>query len=201
MKAKIAGVLGQAESDEIAADITILAQLSTLHVAQARLARERDALIATLASRPRAVEQLPADLEGDRKRLTPARSPEKGPGDHGPQPGSLDERQVAVDGARADLDVSAADLTLRLRALTAEQTAAEETARRLGGGLSPAAQRIYASLSAARRLPLAVTLKGDYCGGCNMRVPSGLLGEIRRMHRLHRCPSCKRVVSHSAAEA
>ena len=71
MKAKIASVLGQAESDEIAADITILAQLSTLHVAQARLARERDALIATLASRPRAVEQLPADLEGIASDLRP----------------------------------------------------------------------------------------------------------------------------------
>jgi C4-type zinc ribbon protein len=200
MKANITGVLGKEELDEIAADIAILAQLSTVHGAHARLARERDALIATLTGRRIAVEQLAAALGRDRRRVPSAGLPEEDPTDRESQPGSLEEREVALDRARADLDLSAADLTSSLQALVAEQAAAEEKARRLAGGLSPDARRIYASLSTARRLPLAVTLKGDYCGGCNMRLPSGLLGEIRRVRRLHRCPSCKRVVSYSAAE-
>jgi hypothetical protein len=200
MKANIASVLGEAESDELTADIAILVQLSTVHGAQARLARERDALIATLAGRHHAVEQLAADLERDRQRVPPGGLPEGDGADRGAQAGNLDEKQKALDRARADLDLSAADLTSRLGALATDQAAAEEKARRLPGGLSPDARRIYSSLTSARRLPLAVTLKGDCCSGCNMRLPSGLLGQIRRVRRLHRCPSCKRVVSCAAAE-
>ena len=92
-------------------------------------------------------------------------------------------------------DPSSADPSQRMEARAKEEAAAEEQARRLAGGHSPDARRVYASLWTARRLPFAVALTSDCCSGCNMRLPSGVLGEIRRVRRLHRCPSCKRVVS------
>lgn len=179
MKANVATVPGETESDEITADVAILVQLSTVHGALARLARERDELTATLAARRRALEQPAVD--------------------QGPHDASIAAKQQAVDRERTDLDLLAADLTPRLAALATEEATAEGRARRLAGGLSLDGRRIYSSLATARRLPFAVTLRGDCCSGCNMRLPSGLLGEIRRVRRLHRCPSCKRVVSSSAA--
>lgn len=70
-----------------------------------------------------------------------------------------------------------------------------QAADRLASGLSTAASRIYSYLARTRRIPFAVSLKGDCCGGCNLRLPSSLLGEIRRVPRLYRCPSCNRAVS------
>ncbi len=136
MKTNAVEVAGHGEADELATDIAILVRLSTVHEAQTRLARERQA-------------------------------PE----------------------------LSSADPSQRMEALAKEEAAAAERARRLAGGLSPDARRIYASLWTASRLPFAVGLTGDCCSGCNMRLPSGVLGEMRRVRRLHRCPSCKRVVS------
>ena len=136
MKTKAVEVAGHGEADELATDIAILVQLSTVHGAQTRLARERNAT-----------------------------------------------------------ELLSADPSQRIVALAKEKAAGEERARRLAGGLSPDARRIYAALWTARRLPFAVALTSDCCSGCNMRLPSGVLGEIRRVRRLHRCPSCKRVVS------
>ena len=136
MKTDAIEVAGHDEADELATDIAILVQLSTVHGAQRGLARERDA----------------------------------------PDPSSADPSQ-------------------QTEALAKEDAAAEEQARRLASGLSPDARRVNASLWTARRLPFAVGLTDDCCSGCNMRLASGILGEMRRVRRLHRCPSCKRVVS------
>jgi hypothetical protein len=68
-------------------------------------------------------------------------------------------------------------------------------ADRLASSLSSSAARIYRSLVVSRKWPFAVALNHDWCGACNLRLPSALVGEIRREARLHRCPSCKRVVT------
>ena len=163
MKIDIAGVAAEDEAHELTADIAILVQLSALRDAQARLARERGALLAAIGLRP-------------------------------PVEGAFDE-------TRADLDPPGADLSPRLESLATEQAAADESAHRLAASLSPDARRIYVSLSTAHRRPFIVPLKGDGYSGCNMRLPSGLLGDIRRLRRLHLCPSCKRVLSPSSLEA
>jgi len=74
-------------------------------------------------------------------------------------------------------------------------TIEDERASRLASGLSPGARIIYRSLIRARKWPFAIGLNGDSCSGCNMRLPSGLLGDIRRVTSLHRCPFCKRVLA------
>ena len=200
MKANIARIPGETEPDEIAADIAILAQLSTVHGTQTRLGKERELLLATITQRRREVERRAADLETARRRATVAGSPDDGRVENATDRAILDDKQRAIDEATAELELSIRELTPREAGLAAEQRSAEEIARRLSGGLSLEARRIYASLSSVRRLPFSVALTGECCGGCNMRLPSGLLGEIRRTRRLHRCPSCKRVVSASSAQ-
>jgi hypothetical protein len=109
--------------------------------------------------------------------------------------------EQSIDQKAADPVTSGPDLSPRLEALAKEQATADEQAGRLEARLSPDVRRIYASLSIARRPPFVATLKGDCCSGCNMRLPSALLGEVRRVRRLYVCPSCKRVLSPPSLEA
>jgi predicted nucleic acid-binding Zn-ribbon protein len=83
----------------------------------------------------------------------------------------------------------------RVRAADDHSNSLEERASRLASELSPAAFRIYGALVKAGKWPFTIALNGESCGACNMRLPSGLVGEIRRMTTLHRCPFCKRVLA------
>lgn len=199
MKTNIVEGTGAAGASEVAADIAILIQLSTLYATQVRLTRERDSQLGILSERLKGVEQLAADLETDLRRLPFTQSPETEPPGLGRLRTLLDERKHALGRARADLEASNRDLMPHIDEMAGQVASAVQSADRLASGLSTAASRIYASLARTRRIPFAVRLKGDCCGGCNLRLPSSLLGEIRRVPRLYRCPSCNRVVSTGTA--
>ncbi len=195
MKTNTMGAPSATGANEVAADISILIQLSALHATQVRLRRERDSQLGVLAERLKDVEQLAANLETDLRRLPITPLPESEPPSLGRLRALLDERKHDLGRARADLDASNRDLMPQIAEMAGQAASVGREADRLASGLSTAASRAYLSLARTRRLPFAVSLKGDCCGGCNLRLPSSLLGEVRRVPRLYRCPSCNRVVS------
>ena len=154
-------------------DIGILTQLSEMHGALHPPASDRYGIVAFLPERRKRIEKIAAQVEARRKTL----------------------------GQQAPEVPLAAVLTLETqtkeRVLAGDDggTSLEERASRLASELSPSAFRIYGALVKAQKWPFTITLNGETCGGCNMRLPSGLVGEIRRMTTLHRCPVCKRVLA------
>jgi predicted nucleic acid-binding Zn-ribbon protein len=196
MKAPAALVHGTA--DDPAADIAILNQLSAVRSAHDRRAAAREGMLRLLQVRETAVERLASEIAVERKDVATAGTSNGQILDADLTRARLVEREQALEQARMDLAVTIASTTPEIRAAEDELASLEQRARRLAGGLSEEASRIYASLSRVRRPPFAATLKDDCCDGCNMRLPSSFLGEIRRLRKLHRCPFCKRVVSISS---
>jgi hypothetical protein len=47
---------------------------------------------------------------------------------------------------------------------------------------------------AKRGLPSVVPLSGSSCGGCHLKLPSGVLGDLRAPGRYAMCPNCSVVV-------
>ena len=43
---------------------------------------------------------------------------------------------------------------------------------------------------AARGMPSVVLLSGSSCGACHLKLPSGVLGELRTPGRYSMCPNC-----------
>ncbi len=161
-------------------DIGILIKLSEAHGAPPGLAPERDGIVAFLPERRKRIEQIAAQVEGRRKAMA----------------------QQAPEVPLAAVLTFESQPKERIGAAVDDGTSLEERANRLASGLSPTAYRIYRDLVKARKWPFAIALNnGDSCGGCNMRLPSGLVGEIRRMTTLHRCPFCKRVVGETTVSA
>ena len=177
-------------------DLGILIKLSAVHGVLQNLASERDEILHFLPERRKRIEQIAAQVEARRKALTVQ---------------AADTVSVDVESARPLVDVEARVppqaaatgvlLTLethtkgRIGAAGDDGSSLAERASRLASALSPNAFRIYRSLVQARKWPWTIGLNGDSCSGCNMRLPSGLLGEIRRVTTLHRCPFCKRVIA------
>jgi predicted nucleic acid-binding Zn-ribbon protein len=155
-------------------DIGILIKLSEAHRApHTTLVSERDGSVAFLPERRKRIEQIAAQVERRRKaRAQPV--PE------------MPLAAVLTFETQADGRTGAGD---------DDGTSSEQRAHRLASGLSSSADRIYRALVKARKWPFTIVLNGDSCSSCNMRLPSGLVGEIRRMTKLHRCPFCGRVVA------
>jgi predicted nucleic acid-binding Zn-ribbon protein len=199
MKTPLARVGRVQEPKDPAADIEILNQLSAVHALQSRRAAGRDSMLRLLTERQALVERLTAEIEVERKRTLAAGESTVMHADSERAHESVVGMERALDRARADLALSTAEAAPRIEAAADEVASLERRAHHLASGLSTEASRIYLSLSRARRAPFAATLSDGCCDGCNMRLPSGLLGEIRRTAGLYRCPFCKRVVSDRAA--
>jgi predicted nucleic acid-binding Zn-ribbon protein len=50
----------------------------------------------------------------------------------------------------------------------------------------------YDALARVGRNPAIVESRGAYCGGCNLRLPERLVGQIRGEKNLFTCPHCHR---------
>jgi predicted nucleic acid-binding Zn-ribbon protein len=186
-----------AESTEAAPsndDLTLMARLSVLHGAVDRVERERDQMLSPLADRRRKVEELAGRIDASARQL-------EGPGTDGigaPMDADairarLEEDRQSLSRSKAALAQAVAQGRHKLDGLAEKRAVLEESARRLAGGLSPSGARVYASLLNTRKRPFIVPLNGEGCGGCNMRLPSGSVSEIRRSGGI--CPFCKRLVS------
>jgi predicted nucleic acid-binding Zn-ribbon protein len=192
MKVPAAQVHG--DENGLAADIAILNQLSAVQAAQNKRAAGRDAVLRLLKDSETAVERLVCEIQIERNRVVTAGGSTGEDVEPERARATLLEKEQALAQARADLVISTAGMTPEIEAAADELASLERRARSLAGGLSAEAARIYASLARARRSPFAATLKDECCDGCNMRLPSSLLGEIRRVAKLHSCPFCKRVL-------
>jgi hypothetical protein len=169
-----------AEDVDPAADMAILGSLSAVHAKIRALATQRSTPQSASSELESVVRAAAADVASADVEMVGARVKGEARG-HLQREGGVASSAVEIDGG-AGSPASAG-------------TSLEERARHLASGLSGTAARIYRALVANGRWPFATVLRGDWCGACNMRLPSSLVGAIRRRTDLHRCPFCKRVVA------
>jgi predicted nucleic acid-binding Zn-ribbon protein len=90
------------------------------------------------------------------------------------------------------IELASIDLELRKRNVNHDGIEIRRAAlRRLLPGLVLAT---YDALVRAGRNPAIVESRGAYCGGCNLRLPEKLAGQIRGEKNLFACPHCRRFV-------
>ena len=68
----------------------------------------------------------------------------------------------------------------------------EERRVELRGALPGLLLAAYDALVRAGRHPAIVEARGPYCGGCNVRLPEKLAGQVRGEKNLFTCPHCRR---------
>lgn len=102
--------------------------------------------------------------------------------------------EAVAKGNIAGHEARIAQLQERERNLAAELEVALKTVEEARAGVDPAAQSAYARLSKNVGLPVCVPLKDHKCGGCHLKVSSGVESETRGSGKLAFCDNCGRIL-------
>lgn len=102
--------------------------------------------------------------------------------------------EAVAKGNIAGHDARIAQLQERERNLAAELEAAIAKVEEARSGVEPGVQSAYARLSKNVGLPVCVPLKDHKCGGCHLKVSSGVESDTRAGGKLAFCDNCGRIL-------
>jgi len=104
------------------------------------------------------------------------------------------DAESVAKGNIAGHEARIAQLQEREQNLAAELQSAVAKVEEARSGVDPSAQSAYARLSKNVGLPVCVPLKDHKCGGCHLKVSSGVESETRAGGKLASCDNCGRIL-------
>jgi predicted nucleic acid-binding Zn-ribbon protein len=114
---------------------------------------------------------------------------------------SIDEAKKKFADAEAELKKNITGHEAKIRALRerekhlqADVAAARETVAVARREVPPALLKIYDRLAVKPGHPVCVTVNGDRCGGCHLKVPTHIVVQARAGVEIATCDQCGRVV-------